>query len=238
MPGFLARVDAHDPADALLVDAARRGRGEVHADGRSRRVPALREQLRVDEHVDLAALVRGERLGELRRGRAARDGLGLEAGRAELLREVVRVVDAGRVDDAGRRAEAVAVEARRRLVQRLMVEGRSERALLEVAAHDRHRVHGRRRWDAQIAERRDEAAPRRVGEREVVDGRGEDVGDLLCDQVLRRGHADVERLVEARGSPRSSSRRAPCAPRRRARSGTRSGRARIRGVRTRRTSGS
>ena len=34
--GFLPGVRAHDPADALLVDAARRGRGEVHADGCAR----------------------------------------------------------------------------------------------------------------------------------------------------------------------------------------------------------
>ena len=135
--GLLARVDAHDPADPLLVDAARRRRREVHADGRARRVPALGEQLRVDEDVDLAALVGGERLGEPRRRGAARDGLGLEPGGAELLREVVRVLDAGRVDDPGRRAEALAVEARGRLVQRLVVEGRGERALLEVAADDR-----------------------------------------------------------------------------------------------------
>ncbi len=33
---FLARMDAHDPADALLVDALRRGRREVHDDRRAR----------------------------------------------------------------------------------------------------------------------------------------------------------------------------------------------------------
>ena len=79
--------------------------------------------MRVDEDVDLAALVGGERLGELHRRRAAADRLGLEPGGAELLREVVGVVDAGRVDDARRRVEAVAVEARGGLVQRLVVEG-------------------------------------------------------------------------------------------------------------------
>src|SRR5262249_37297669 len=42
-PGFLPRVEAHDAADPLLVDAARRGGSEVHADGRARRVPALGE---------------------------------------------------------------------------------------------------------------------------------------------------------------------------------------------------
>ena len=71
--GFLARVTTRDAADALLVDALGGRRREVHADRRARRVPALGEQLRVDEHVDLAALVGGERLGELALGRLAGD---------------------------------------------------------------------------------------------------------------------------------------------------------------------
>ena len=57
---LLARMAARDAADALLVDALRGRRREVHADGRARRVPALGEQLGVDEHVDRAALVAGE----------------------------------------------------------------------------------------------------------------------------------------------------------------------------------
>ena len=194
--GLLARVDAHDPSDPLLVDAARRRRREVHADGRARRVPALGEELRVDEDVDLAALVGRERLGEPRGRRAARDGLRLEAGCPEFLSEVVGVLDTGRVDDSGRRAEALAVEARGRLVQRLVVEGGGERALLEVAADDGHRVDRRSRRNAEAAERRDEAAARGVAEREVVDGGREDVGDLLRDQLLGRGHPDEERVGE------------------------------------------
>ena len=137
--GLLARVHAHDPADPLLVDAPRGGRREVHADGRARRVPALGEQHRVDQDVDLAALVGGERLGELHRRRLAADRLGLEPDGAELLGQVVRVLDAGRVDDPGRVLEALAVEARGGLVQRLVVEHRGQGALLEVAADDRHR---------------------------------------------------------------------------------------------------
>src|SRR6185436_16413029 len=97
-------------------------RREVHADGRARRVPPFGEQLRVDEDVDLTALVGGERLGELDRRRLAADGLGLEADRAELLREVVGVLDTGRVDDPRRVVEAVAVQRRGRLVQGLVVE--------------------------------------------------------------------------------------------------------------------
>ena len=106
------------------------------------------------------------------------------------------MLDARRVDDPGRRAEALAVEARGRLVQRLVVEGCGERALLEVAADDRHRVDRGGGRHAQAAERSDQAATRGVAEREVVDGGREDVRDLLRDQLLRRGHADVERLVE------------------------------------------
>ena len=107
------------------------------------------------------------------------------------------MVDAGGVDDAGRVAEALAVERRGGHVQRLVVEGGGERALLEVAADDRHRVDRGDRRHAQAAERRDQAAPGRVGERQVVDRGREDVGDLLRDQLLGRRHADVDRLVEA-----------------------------------------
>ena len=146
---LLARVRAHDPADPLLVDPLGRGGREVHADGGARRVPALGEELRVDQDVDLAALVGGERLGELARRRPARDGHRLEARRAELLGEVVGMVDTGRVDDPGRRSEAIPVEARRGLVERDVVEGCGECALLEVAAHDGHRVDGRDGRDAQ-----------------------------------------------------------------------------------------
>ena len=117
-------------------------------------------------------------------------------GGAELLREVVGVIDACRVHDARRGAEAVAVEARSRLVQGLVVERGGEGALLEVAADDRHRVDRGRGRNPEVAERRDQAAARGVREREVVDRGGEDVRDLLRDQLLGRRHADVERLVE------------------------------------------
>ena len=131
-------------------------------DRRARRVPAFGEQHRVDEHVDLAALVRRERLGELHGRRAPADRLGLQAGGAELLREVVRVVDAGRVDDAGQRVEAVAVERRGGLVQRLVVEDLRQLALVEVAADDRHGVDRGGGRHAQVAQRRDQPAPRGV----------------------------------------------------------------------------
>ena len=196
-PGLLARMRAHDAADALLVDALRRRRREMHADRRARRVPALGEQHRVDEDVDLAPLVGRERLGETDGGRATRDRLGFHPSGPELLGEVVGVVDAGGVDDAGGRVEKMAVEARGGLVQGLVVEGRGQCALLEVAADDRHRVDGGRGRHAQAAERGDQPAAGRVAQRQVVDRGGEDVGDLLRDQLLRRGHADVDRLREA-----------------------------------------
>ena len=107
------------------------------------------------------------------------------------------MVDAGRVDDPGRGVEALAVEARRGLVQSLVVEGCGQRALLEVAADDRHRVDRGGRGHAQAAQRCDQPAAGRVGEREVVDRRREDVRDLLRDQLLGRRHADVDRLREA-----------------------------------------
>ena len=197
MPGLLARVRAHDAPDPLLVHALRRGRREVHADRRARRVPALGKKLGVDQDVDLAALVGGQGLGELARRRPARHGRRLEARGAELLREVVGVVDAGRVDDPRRRPEPVAVQARGRLVERDVVEGCGQRALLEVAAHDRHRVDRRHGGHTQAAKRSDQPTARRVGERQVVDRGGEDVGDLLRDQLLGRRHPDVERLGEA-----------------------------------------
>ena len=97
----------------------------------------------------------------------------------------------------GRVFEAVAVEARGGLVQRHVVEHLRQRALVEVAADDRHRVDRRHRRHAQAAERRDQAAAGSVLERQVVDGRREDVGHLLGDQLLRRRHADVDGVGEA-----------------------------------------
>ena len=56
---------------------------------------------------------------------------------------------------------------------------------------------GRDRRDAQVAQRRDEPAPGRVRERKVVDRGGEDVRDLLRDELLGRRHPDEDRLGEA-----------------------------------------
>ena len=194
---LLARVHPHDPPDPLLVDALARSGRQVHDDGRARRVPALGEEHRVDEDVDLAALVAGEDLGELDRRSLAADGLGLQARGPELLREVVGVLDPGRVDDPRRRVEAVAVEARRGLVQSRVVEDCRERALLEVAADDRDRVDRGRRRHAEVAQRRDQSAAGGVLERKVVDRGREDVRDLFRDQLLGRRHPDVDGIREA-----------------------------------------
>ena len=75
-----------------------------------------------------------------------------------------------------------------------MVEDLGQGALLEVAADDRDRVDGRGGRDAQAAERGDQAASGRILKRQVVDGGGEDVRDLLRDQLLGRRHPDVDRL--------------------------------------------
>ena len=81
------------------------------------------------------------------------------------------MVDACRVDDPGCVFEAVAVEARGRLVQRHVVEDFRQRAFVEVAADDRHGVDRRHRRHAQTAERRDQAAAGSVLERQVAPGR-------------------------------------------------------------------
>jgi hypothetical protein len=107
------------------------------------------------------------------------------------------VLDAGRVDDARRVVETVAVEARGGLVQGLVVEDGGQSALLEVTADDRHRRNRRGRRDAQTTQRRDQPAPRGVAERKLVDRGREDVRDLLRDQLLGRRHADVDRVREA-----------------------------------------
>ena len=106
------------------------------------------------------------------------------------------MVDSGRVDDARCVVEALAVEARRRLVERLVVERLGEDLLVEVPADDRDGVdRGDGRY-SQVAERRDQPAARCILQRQVVDGRGEDVGDLLRDELLGRGHPDVDGLRE------------------------------------------
>ena len=84
-PGLLAGGAAGDAADPLLVDAARGGRRQVHADRRPRRVPALGEEHRVAEDVDLAALEPGEDLGQFALRRLAGDGAGVDPGVCEAL---------------------------------------------------------------------------------------------------------------------------------------------------------
>ena len=107
------------------------------------------------------------------------------------------MLDARGVDDARRVLEPLAVEARGGLVQGLVVEHRGQGALLEVAADDRHRRDRGGRRHAQAAQRRDQPAAGGVAERQLVDRGGEDVRDLLGDQLLGRRHADVDRVGEA-----------------------------------------
>ena len=121
-PRLLAGMAAGDAPDALLVDALGGRRRQVHADRRARAVPALGQQLRVDQHVDVAALVAREDLRQLALGRLAGDPLRLDAFGAEGLGEVVGVLHARRVHDAGHAVEARLVEVRGRHVERLLVE--------------------------------------------------------------------------------------------------------------------
>ena len=219
---LLAGMAAGDAPDALLVDALGGGRREVHADGRARAVPALGEQLGVDQHVDLAALVVGEDRRELALGGLAGDRLRLDPGVAERLGDVVGVADAGGVDDAGHAVEAGLVEVGDGEVERRLVEQLGQHLLVELgvdlAAAQRHlgdRAHAGARRDADAAQRRDHAAAGGLGEVEARGLRREEVGDVAGDQRAGGGHADEDRAGPARGSPRSSSRPARCAPRRR-----------------------
>ena len=196
---LLAGRAAGDAADPLLVDPPRGGRRQVHADRRPRAVPALGEQHRVAEHVDLAALEGGEDLGQLALRRLAGDGAGLDAGVLEGLGDVLGVLDPGRVEDAGDLVEAGLVEVGDRDVEGRLVEQRGELLLVEVlvdlAFAQRHlgdRAHPGAGRDPHAAQRRDHAAPRRLGE---VEARGlgrEEVGDVAGDQRPGRGHADED----------------------------------------------
>ena len=125
-------MSTNNAADALLVDASRGGRREVHADGRPGRVPALGEQHRVAENVDLAAFEGGERLRQLPLRRLAGHRASVDAELAHRLRDVVGVLDAGRVDDAGNSLEARVVEVGDRDVERTLVEQLRKLFLVEV----------------------------------------------------------------------------------------------------------
>ncbi len=197
--GLLARVTARDSADALLVDAAGGGGRQVHADRRARRVPALGEQHRVAEHVDVASLEAGEDLGELALRRLAGNGARVDADVLEGLGDVVGVLHARGVDDAGDPPETRAVEVRDRDVERRLVEQLGQLLLVEVlvdlALAQRHlgdRPHARARRDPDAAQRSDHAAAGGLGE---VEARGlgrEEVGDVAGDQGAGRGHADED----------------------------------------------
>jgi hypothetical protein len=201
-PRLLARVPPRHAADPLLVDAARGGRREVHADRRPRRVPALGEQHRVAEDVDLTALEGGEDLVELALRRLAGDRAGVDPGVAEGGGDVVRVLDAGGVDDARHPAEARSVEVGDGDVERRLVEKLRQLLLVEVLVHltlaKRHlgdRAHSGTRRDADAAKRRDHPSAGGLGEVEAGGLRREEVGDVARDQGAGGGHADEDRLL-------------------------------------------
>jgi hypothetical protein len=208
-PRLLARVAARDAADALLVDALGRGRREVEADRRARRVPALGEQLRVDEDVDVAALVVGEDLGQLALGRLAETPCALMPSSRKASARFYAWRTPGGVDHARHAVEARLVEVRRREVERQLVEQLGQHLLVELgvdlAAAQRHlgdRAHARARRDAHAAQRRDDAAARGLREVEARGLRREEVGDVPRDERAGRRHADEDRagpLADRRG---------------------------------------
>ena len=207
---FLAWMAARDAPDALLVDALRSGWREMDADGGARRVPALGEQLRIDQDVNVTALVACEDRRELALGRLAGDGLRLQSLVAEGFREVVCVADSGGVDDAGNAVEARPVEARDGDVERRLVEQFGEHLLVELGVHltaaQRHlgdRADARAGRDAHAAKRRDHAAARRLREIETGGLGREEVGYVARDEGAGRRHADEYRarpVADRRGS--------------------------------------
>ena len=161
---LLAGMAPGDAPDALLVHPPRGGRREVHADGRARGVPALGEQHRVHEHVDLAALEIGQDARQLALGRLARDRLRAHARGLEGDRHVVGVLDARAVDDARQVLEPHAVEVGHGGVERALVEQRGQFFEVEVLV-DLALAQRDLRKRAHVRARRDADAPQRVRSR-------------------------------------------------------------------------
>src|SRR5215213_42046 len=199
---LLARMAARHAPYALLVDALGGGRGEVHADRGTGAVPALGEQLRVDQDVDRAALVLGEDPRQLALRRLAGDRLRLQADVPECLRDVVGVPDACRVDDAGYAVEAGSVEIRDREAEGQLIQQLSQHVLVELRVylappegHFRNRADTGARRNPNAAQRRDHAPPRGLREVEARRLRREQVGHVTGDQRAGRSHADEDRAV-------------------------------------------
>ncbi len=172
--GLLARGAPRHPPDPLLIDPARSGRREVHADRRSRRVPALGEEHRVAENVDLSALEGGEGLGQLALGRLARYGTGVDADVAHRRGYVFGVGDSRGVEDPGDLAEAGLVEVGDRHVEGSLVEQLGQFLLVEVLVdltaaqrNLRQRTDARTRGNADAPKWRDHPAPSGLGEVEA-----------------------------------------------------------------------
>ena len=194
--GFLAAMEAHDATNALLVDATTGGRCEVHADGGARRVPALSEQLGVDQHVDFATLVGGKRLGEFARWRASRDCGGFESNRPHRCRNTNGVVDTGGVDDARALPKHVEVVHRGRHVDGVVVERVGELLLVVVATNEPDALERCARRHAHSTERGDDTRQHGLAEREVCNLGWEDIADVLLQQLVGGGHADIGRRIE------------------------------------------
>ena len=196
--GLLAPVQAHDPADPLLVHPPARGRREVHAHGRPR---ARSTPPRGSARSRARSSRRARRPPASRPARAAACGprRRRRRGRSRASRPRTRSAwsTPGGVDDARRVAEPALVEVGGREVQRVDVEGCGQLALVEVAADDVDLPERRDRLHPHAPEGRDDAAADGLGEREVGDLGGEHVADVLLEQLVGRGHADVHGLREA-----------------------------------------
>jgi hypothetical protein len=172
----------------------------VHADRRPGAVPALGQEHRVDQHVDLPGLVFGQDPGQVTLGRLARDGLGVDAHLAEGLGHVVGVLDAGRVNDPRDAVEAGLVQIGDGHVERRLVQQLGQHLLVKFGVHltsaQRHlgdRPHSRAWRDPDAPQRRDHSTPGRLRQVKARGLGGEQVGDVTGDQRARRRHADEDR---------------------------------------------
>ena len=199
IPASLPGMAAGHAAHALLVDALGRGGGQVHADGGAGAVPALGQQLGVDEDVDLARLVVGQDPGQLALGRLARDALGLDADVAEGLGDVVGMLDAGGIDDPRHPVEARLIKVGDGHVERSLVQQLGQHLLVELgvnlAAAQRHLgdgAHARAGRNADAAQRRDDAPAGGLSQVEAAGLGGEEVGDVAGDERAGGRHADED----------------------------------------------
>jgi hypothetical protein len=134
-PGFLTWMAAGYTAHTLLIDPLGSCGGKVEADSCARGVPTLGEELCVDEYVNLASLVIREHPGKVTLGRLTTDRLSLDANVAEGTRNIVRVPNAGGIDNTRRVTETGSVEIRNGKVEGQLVEYLGKHFLIELSVY-------------------------------------------------------------------------------------------------------